>query len=170
MKCTSAGANKLLKRLNDEKNYLLTQERQNSVYSTYDTETPVIPDYDYEKTEAAIAAIDDKIVKIKHALNIVNTTNKLDIDGESMTVDEILIRMAQLNNRKDTLGIMRNRQPKSRMKRLSSANAIPEYEIANYDINTVYTNYNRIDNKIVAMQLALDRFNQTYEFEVDIKL
>lgn len=170
MKLTSAGANKVLKRLQDEKNYLLSQEKQNRTYTAYDTETPVIPDYDYDKTAAAITAIDDKIVKIKHALNVINTTNQLDIKGRTMTVDEILVRMAQLNNRKNTLDVMRNCQPKTRLRKMTVSTTVPEYEIANYNIEKVRAEYNRIDAEIISMQLALDRFNQTYEFDVDIEL
>lgn len=47
-------------------------------------------------------------------------------------------------------------------------NAIVEYKYVNYDLELVKAEYESIDSEIAAMQLALDKFNQTFEFEVEI--
>ena len=73
-------------------------------------EEPVIPDYDYAEVSKEIAEIDSKIVTIKHAINIVNVTNTIDVNGTAMTVDAILVKMAQLNQRRGYLDLMRKRQ------------------------------------------------------------
>lgn len=44
-----------------------------------------------------------------------------------------------------------------------------KYQYANYEIADVEQDYSRYNAKITAMQLALDRFNQTYEFNVDVE-
>ena len=87
-----------------------------------------------------------------------------------MTVDTILVKMAQLNRRKATLDNMRKQQPKSRINSgfYSSRKTAPEYQYVNYDIDLIKREYERIDAEISAMQIALDRYNQTVEFDVDI--
>lgn len=166
---TSAYANKVLKKLKDDKNYYLNKEEEGQVYVAAIDEEPVIPDYDYEEISARIAEIDDKIVKIKHTINVVNATNKISVGDSETTVDTILIRMAQLNNRKSVLDKMRKRQKKTREKYgvLNVRKTAPEYQYLNYDLKLVSSEYERIDSEIAAMQMALDKFNQTFEFDVE---
>lgn len=168
-KMTSAYANKVLKKLNDDKNYYLNMEEEGQVYVASIDEEPVIPDYDYEVVSAKIAEIDEKIVKIKHAINVVNATNKIAVGDSEMTIDTILVRMAQLNKRKMVLDKMRKRQEKTREKYgyLSVRKAAPEYQYINYDLKLVGKEYERIDLEIASMQIALDKFNQTFEFDVE---
>jgi len=44
----------------------------------------------------------------------------------------------------------------------------PEYEYINYDLDLIKKEYERIDTEIAEMQIALDKYNQTFEFEVQI--
>ena len=168
-KMTSAYANKVLKKLNDDKNYYLNKEEEGQVYVAAIDEEPVIPDYDYVEVSAKIAEIDEKIVKIKHSINVVNATNKIAVGNSEMTVDTILVRMAQLNKRKLVLDKMRKRQEKTRENYgyLNARKATPEYQYINYDLKLVSSEYERIDSEIAAMQIALDKFNQTFEFDVE---
>ena len=168
-KMTSAYANKVLKKLNDDKNYYLNMEEEGQVYVAAIDEEPVIPDYDYVEVSAKIAEIDEKIVKIKHSINVVNATNKIAVGNSEMTVDTILVRMAQLNKRKLVLDKMRKRQEKTRENYgyLNARKATPEYQYINYDLKLVSSEYERIDSEIAAMQIALDKFNQTFEFDVE---
>ncbi len=171
-KMTSAYANKVLKKLNDDKDYVLQQEHESYSYIAADSEEPVIPEYDFAQVSEAIREIDDKIVKIKHALNVSNATNAVKVGDRSMTIDEILVRMAQLNNRKNTLDKMRKQLPKSRVDSrvslMSARRPIIEYQYMNYDIELAKKEYESIDSEIAAMQKALDKYNQTTEFDVDI--
>ena len=81
----------------------------------------------------------------------------------------ILIRMAQLNKRKAVLDSMRKLPPKSRISSdVFSGRAIPEYRYINFDLSLVKEEYERIDTEIATMQMALDKYNQTVEFEVEI--
>lgn len=121
---------------------------------------------------ATIAAIDEKICIIKHAVNVSNATAKVPVGTQEMSVDTILIRMAQLNKRKAVLDYMRKQLPKTREERLSysvsTRNAVPEYRYINYDLDLIKQEYERISDAIMQMQMALDYYNQTVQFEVDI--
>lgn len=171
MKLTSANANKLIKKLNEKKSYLQSMENNGCHYIAADGETPVIPDYKYEETSKQLADIDAKIVTIKHALNTVNVNQTIDVNGKTMTIDSVLIRMAQLNQRKDKLDNLRKTPSKERINsRGFGSNSLIEYRYANFDIKSVNADFDKIDSEITALQLALDKFNQTFEFDVDIEL
>lgn len=170
MKITSAYANKMLKSLTEDKDYWTARELASNTYVAAAGEEPVIPDYDYAAIAATIEAIDQKIVKIKHALNLANATAKIMVGNTEMSVDSILVRMAQLNCRKSVLDMMRKRLPKTRENSHSytSRNAVPEYRYINYDLDLVKQDYERISREIMEMQIALDRYNQTVLFEVEL--
>ena len=69
------------------------------------------PEYDYMTIANTIDEIDRKIVTIKHTLNLTNATAKVQVGNQEMSIDSILIRMAQLNKRKAVLDDMRKRLP-----------------------------------------------------------
>ena len=167
---TSAYANKVLRRLNEDKEFYLNKEKEGQVYVAAIDEEPVIPDYDYMNVSAKIAEIDAKIMKIKHAINVVNVNSTINAGGVNMTIDSVLVRMAQLNKRKSILDTMRKRQEKSRVNEglFASRKNTTEYQYINYDLETVNKEYDRIDSEIAEMQIALDKFNQTFEFDLEI--
>ena len=167
---TSAYANKVLRRLNDDKEFYLNKEKDGQVYVAAIDEEPVIPDYDYSDVSEKIAEIDAKIMKIKHAINVVYVNSTINVGGVNMTIDSVLVRMAQLNKRKSILDTMRKRQEKSRVNEglFASRKNITEYQYINYDLETVNKEYDRIDSEIAEMQIALDKFNQTFEFDLEI--
>ena len=169
-KMTSAYANKLLRKLQEDKEFWLSKEREGHVYVAALEEEPVVPDYDYRTVSDNICEIDQKIVKIKHAINLVNVTNEIVVGELSMSIDEILVKMAQLNKRKSVLDRMRKIQPQTRINSgpFAARKAAPEYQYINYDIELVKKEYEEIDAEIAAMQIALDKFNQTFEFEVEV--
>ncbi len=167
---TSAIANKMLKKLNEDKEFWCRKEAEGRIYVAALDEEPVIPEYDYEVVAATIAEIDEKIVRIKHAINVANLTNEIAVGEQMLTVDQILVKMAQLNRRKVTLDQMRKQEPKTRINAgaYNARKTAPEYQYINYDLEVVKRDYERIDEEIVSMQIALDKYNQTYEFEVTL--
>ena len=169
-KMTSAYANKLLRKLQEDKEYWLNKENEGFVYVAALDEEPVIPDYDYNIVSANVNEIDEKIVRIKHAINVVNATNEIAVGDMNMSIDSILIRMAMLNKRKSVLDRMRKQQPKTRINSGSyiSRKTTPEYQYINYDLDLIKKEYEDLDSQIAAMQIALDKFNQTFEFEVEV--
>ena len=168
MKMTSAYANKLIKKLNEDKEFWCNKERNSCTYTVAVDEEPVVPEYDYAQVAGNIAEIDEKIVKIKHAINVSNSSNTVLVGDREMTIDEILVRMAQQSRRKEFLDYLRKKEPKTRLSGTYLARkAVPEYEYINYDLELIKAEYDRVDAEIAAMQIALDKFNQTFEFEVD---
>ncbi len=169
MKMTSAYANKLIRKLQEDKGFWVNKERNSSTYRSSVDEEPVIPEYDFEQVAGNIAEIDEKIVRIKHAINVSNSTNVIRVGEKEMTIDEILVRMAQQTSRKIFLDCLRKKEPKTRINAgpYGTRKPSPEYEYINYDLELVKSEYDRIDTEIAAMQMALDKYNQTFEFEVE---
>lgn len=169
MEMTSAYANKMLKSLEEDKEYWLNLENTSSTYVAANDEEPVIPEYNYGEVSATITAIDAKIAVLKHAINLSNATAKVKVGDEEMSVDMILVKMAQLNRRKGILDNMRKLLPKQReVQAFSGRNAVPEYRYINYDLDVVKRDYETVSEKILALQMALDLHNQTVTFDVEI--
>ena len=115
MKYTSAQANKLLKKLNDEYSALLDKEQRSRDFRAAmgeDVES-VRPAYDYAETQARLAELEGKIRALKHAINCFNMTHF--VDGFEMTIDEMLVYIPQLTRRKNKLLEMKSRLPKERV-------------------------------------------------------
>ena len=170
MKMSSAYANKLVKSLTDEKSYWENKEQTSRTYVAAIDEEPVIPEYDYKTVSDTINELNRKIIVVKHALNLANATAKIAVGDTEMSVDSILIKMAQLNARKLTLDTMRKYLPKMResSRLINSRNSGPEYRYTNFDPDLVKQDYEQISEEIMEMQIALDRYNQTFLFEVDL--
>lgn len=168
-KMTSAYANKMIKSLEEDKAFWVNKEAASSTYVVSINEEPVIPEYDYQEVAATIAELDEKIAIIKHALNLTNATAKVLVGEKEMSIDTILIRMAQLNKRKAVLDQMRKQLPKAREEQAyMSRNVVPEYRYINYDLELVKKEYEAVSKTIMEMQMALDKYNQTVQFEVEI--
>ena len=167
---TSAYANKMLKSLEEDKAFWVNKEAASSTYVAAVSEEPVVPEYDYTEVAAGIADIDEMIAIIKHALNVTNAAAKVQVGDAEMSIDTILIKMAQQNKRKAVLDQMRKQLPKTREEQHSymSRNAVPEYRYINYDLELIKREYESVSKTIMIMQMALDKYNQTVQFQVDI--
>lgn len=167
---TSAYANKMLRSLEEDKAFWANKEATACTYVAAINEEPVVPEYDYAEVAVTIAEIDEKIAIIKHALNVTNATARIQVGDAEMSIDTILIKMAQLNKRKAVLDVMRKQLPKARVEQHAymSRNAVPEYKFINYDLELIKKEYEIVSVKIMEMQMALDKYNQTVQFEVDI--
>lgn len=100
---TSAYANKMLKSLEEDKAFWVNKEATSSTYVAAINEEPVVPEYDYTEVAATITSLDEKIAIIKHALNVTNSNEKVQVGDAEMSIDTILIKMAQLNKRNQCL-------------------------------------------------------------------
>ena len=163
MNYTSAQANKLLKKLNDEYTALLDKETRSRDFRAAmgeDVES-VRPVYDYAETQIRLAA---KIRKLKHAINIFNATQT--VDSFDMTIDELLVYIPQLTKRKSKLLEMKSRLPKERVEeQYGRQSRIIDYTYANYDIAAVEADYEKAADELSRAQLALDAVNQRETFE-----
>ena len=167
MKYTSAKANKLLKKLNDEYAALLDKETRSRDFRAAMGEdvASVRPVYDYAETQARLAALEEKILRLKHAINCFNTTHF--VDGFDMTIDEMLVYIPQLTRRKNKLLEMKSRLPKERVEeQYGRPSNIIDYRYANYDIAAVEADYEKTADELSRAQLALDAVNgrETFEF------
>ena len=110
------------------------------------------------------------IKEIPFNFSVTNATAKVQVGETEMSIDTILIKMAQLNKRKSVLDQMRKQLPKAREEQHSymSRNAVPEYRYINYDLELIKKEYEAVSKTIMEMQMALDKYNQTVQFEVDI--
>lgn len=162
---TSAAANKILRSLEDEKQYILSMEKSSSTYIETDGVSPIVPQYDYVETQRKLEEIDQKVMRIKHAINVFNCVTVL--PGLGITIDQGLVKMAQLNNRKKVLDSMRKRNPKARKEDLYSSSKLVEYECVNYEISDIKQTYDAISQRITDLQMEIDLCNQTMRFEIE---
>lgn len=169
MRVTSAQAAKLLRQLNDELRALQLKEANSSnfVAAIQEDVESVRPAYNFKEMRDAQAKVECKIRKVKHAINMFNTTTIIpDFD---ITIDEMLVYLPQLNAECATLSKMRDAMPKVRVSSgYSSGGSIIDYRYANYDIEEVGRHYAELSDTLAKAQTVLDLVNSTVEFEIDI--
>lgn len=169
MKMTSAQAAKLLRQWNESLKALQRREENTKTFlaSLGEDLESVRPEYDYAAMQAEQTAIEANIRKLKHTLNVFNTTTI--IPEFEMTIDQMLIYLPQLTNRLEKLSRMKELLPKQRENALYSRNsAIIDYRYANYDIQTVEKDYEVLAETLAKAQTALDYINNTVLLEVDL--
>ena len=169
MKYTSAGANKLLKKLNDEYAALLEKERRSRDFRAAMGEdiASVRPAYDYAKTQACLAELEEDIRRIKHAVNCFNTAQI--VDGFNMAIDEMLVYIPQLTKRKSKLLEMKSKLPKERVEdQYGRQSNIIDYTYTNYDLAAVEADYKKAVDELSRAQLALDAVNQREIIPVEL--
>lgn len=169
MLVTSAQAAKLLRQLNDELRALQLKEANSSsfVAAIQEDIESVRPVYNFKKMRDAQAEVECKIRKVKHAINVFNTTTIIpDFD---ITIDEMLVYLPQLNAECTTLSKMRDAMPKVRVSSgYSGGGNIIDYKYANYDIEEVSKYYAELSDTLAKAQTVLDLVNSTVEFEITI--
>lgn len=169
MKMTSAQVSKLIRKLNDELRTLQIREEKSRSFIAAVSEDPetVRPAYDYAEMQEAQKALEDKIRKVKHALNVFNSTHI--IPGYGITIDEMLVYLPQLSIRCNKLSVMKDALPKVRENNALTRNSpIIDYRYANYDIDQVNSDYTALSEELAKAQTALDYENSTVEFDVEI--
>lgn len=168
MKYTSAEANKLVTKLGDELQVLSAAEYAGKEFLAAVNEDveSARPDYSFAATQAKRAELEEKVRKVKHAINVFNTTTVIPEIG--VTVDEALVLIPQLNRRARELFDMLQRLPKVREQ---SANKIPgviDYRYINYDLSEVRKAHRETTERLYKVQMALDAVNTTLTFEIDV--
>ena len=156
MTYTSAQAAKLLRRLNDEYAAMLEREVLNV--------DAVRPAYSYADAQAAQRDLEEKIRKLKHALNLFNATHVIPEFG--ITIDEMLVYIPQLTKRKSKLAEMKSKLPKYRVAELGRISNIIDYTYLNYDLSEVEADYARVSDELANAQLALDAINNRDTLEL----
>ena len=168
MKLTSSEANKLLKKLAEKKRSIVDLEMKCSYFvaSIDENVDEVRPKYNFEETQKEIKQLDDMIVRLKHAINLFNTKTTITVDGEKYTIDQVLVKLPQLNESLKRYYLMKNRLPKERVKNLVRSSSVIEYDYTNYDIEAAEKAFNKTNDLITKFQLALNEVNATKTLEV----
>ena len=172
MKYTSAQAAKLLRKLKEEHQLLLSEETNDRFFlaATGEDVESLRPSYDFEKTQSALADLEANIRKVKHAINLFNCSTVV----EGKTIDEILVYLPQLQERRNKLSVMIGRRDKQRARssvksRYSGQSEIIDYEYANYDIAQAEADYYAVSDELAKAQNALDTVNATVLFEAELE-
>ena len=165
---TSAEAAKILQKLNDERNALLEREDQLAWFLCASTEDPEAnrPEYDMAEYHEKLRDLEAKIRAVKHAINVFNMTHE--VEGLSMTIDQVLVYIPQLSEQKRYLRAKAQSMPKERQDTMNSP--IIDYRYANFDPAAARTEYDRVSSLLAKAQLGLDKVNQTQTMEIDITL
>ena len=169
MKVTSAQAAKLLRGLTGELNDLLKLENKACTFVAAVGEDPesVRPAYSFEETREKVRILEEKIRRIKHSINVFNTTTK--VPGFDMTIDEVLVCLPQLSAEVSRLAVLKAALPKERVESYGRTSVgLIDYRYANYDIAAAEREYLTAADTLARLQLALDTVNNTAEFEIYI--
>lgn len=169
MKYTSAEAAKLLRKLNEDLTAELGMEAQSRefVAAVGESVDDVRPAYDYAAANAKIDALQATVRRLKHAINIFNTTHA--VPGFDMTIDEMLVYIPQLSAKKDKLAGMKNRLPKTREASYGRGNSgVIEYRYVNYSIKDVSADYDAVCAELSRAQTALDLVNSTEVLDFEL--
>ena len=167
MKCTSAEAGKMLRKLMEEKSSIEMREYNGKEFLAAvgeDLES-VRPEYDFVKTQSMLAEVERKIRKIKHALNVFNSTTV--ISEFDMTIDEMLVFIPQLTAKKNKLSSMKDKLPKVREQNRTNS-SILDYHYLNYDVNEVAAEYEKAADTLAKAQNALDAVNMTLTLDIEL--
>lgn len=162
---TSAAANKLLKRYNDKVDHLYLMETQRRSYTQIEGKEEAKPDYDFYKTRDEIEDLNRKILVIKHAINEFNV--KTVIKNTGLTIDQTLIRMAQLTKVKSVLDIMRSTQEKQYDSIGIRTTGVVGLTIANFNPEDAQRRYDDVCEELSNLQLDLDMVNNTEMITVE---
>lgn len=163
MKVTSQEANKLLAKLNEDLNLLKSKENENCRFVAANSENKedLRPDYNFMEMQNNQTILEGRIREIKHAINIFNSTTEVGDTG--LTIDNVLVFLPQLTNKKCKLQNMISRKP---FKRIATNGNIIDYEYLNYDLDEAKKEYDAVANLLSNLQNELTKTNVTVQFDI----
>lgn len=172
IKVTSDAANKLIKKLEQEKGILTDKISKMSTFIVAITENydqikaEQEAEFNLNETISQIDEIDKKIITIRHAKSVFNNSV---IMKNGLTVGDNIVRLAILEKEKGIYSGLATRQKK---KRNTSLNKDIEYVYLNYDLEDAKKKYDSVYAEISEIQEELNIVNSSaeYKFEIDIDL
>ena len=168
MKYTCAEAAKVLRKLNEDLKVLRAKEMKGYRFTAAVDEdlASARPVYNYIQTQDEQLQIEAKIRKVKHAINRFNLETV--IPEFEMTVDEMLVYIPQLSERKRKLTQMASFLPKERVSNGYQSTKIIEYTYTNYDLQQAADDLARVSDELARAQTALDVINNQGQLELEI--
>lgn len=166
MKLTSAEAAKLLRKLNEEYQEIIDTEELSREFTAAVEENieSVKPEYNYRATQKQLEELEIKICKLKHAINVFNSTTV--IPEFNITIDQMLVYLPQLTERRNKYISMKNKLPKARLRsEYGSSSNIIDYRYLNYRLEEVKEDFKKVSLELSKAQTALDLVNSTVSFE-----
>jgi uncharacterized coiled-coil DUF342 family protein len=163
---TSAELGKKIKKLSDDLEALKVYECKVATYVVSANESVSeddIPKYDFADIQRQIEEKGKEIRQLKHKLNVFNSTTYIPKLG--MTVDQVLVLIPQLTERKHKLSTMSARLSRERIYKQFDKNGVAEYRCVNYDIDEVRAEYERICSMLTEAQTELDVVNTTFNIQ-----
>ncbi len=170
MKYTSAEANKLIKKLNEERIRLLQDSGNKSTFIAAVEENidEVRPDFNLKESEKQIDLIEGKIRTVKHAINTFNTTNTVAFRGGEITIDEALVMIPMLSEKKRRLSSMAGILERARVESYGGRSVHIEYQYANYSVEEAKAMVDEVTDELSDLQLAIDDANRKNKMEINI--
>lgn len=166
MKTSPAYASKLIKQKMEAVRELLSIEQQTATTTAcVDEQVDELRNaYDFKATQEKIDKLNDDIIKIKHAINLFNTTYIL--PGLGYSIDMALVKMKMLSDKKIRMGRMKAVRPVVR-NGTGFGNTQPEYTYRNYEAEDAVAEYDKTVDELTKIQLALDEANLQAVIEID---
>lgn len=172
IKVTSDAANKLIKKLEQEKGILTDKISKMSTFIVAITENydqikaEQEAEFNLNETISQIDEIDKKIITIRHAKSMFNNSVVM---KNGLTVGDNIIRLAILEREKNIYSRLATRQKKTRN---TSINKDIEYTYLNYDLEDAKKKYDSVYTEISEIQEELNIVNSSaeYKFEINIDL
>ena len=164
---TCAEAAKVLRKLNEDLKVLRAKEVKGYRFTAAVDEDieSARPVYNYMETQEEQRRIEAGIRKVKHAINCFNISTVIPEFG--MTVDEMLVYIPQLSERKKKLTEMASFLPKERVSNGYQATKIIEYTYTNYDLKKAAEDLTLVSDELAKAQTALDVINNTGQLEIN---
>lgn len=163
MQLTSKAAHKMIGMLKDKFQQIEMDEKESCCYTYSGGEKPLIYSYSFTDTQEQLHQIDDKVAKLRHAINLFNVSTE--VPGYGFMIDEALVRLAMMNDEKNRIDRMRG--VKARVRSTSPYTGQIEYTVRNYSEQEVSSAYDNIAKSISDLQQAIDLLNITALFEVE---
>ena len=149
---TCAEAAKILRKLNEDLKVLRAKEEKGYRFTAAVDEDleSARPVYDYLQTQEEQRRIENTL-----------------IPEFDMTIDEMLVYIPQLSERKRKLTEMASFLPKERVSNGYQATKIIEYTYTNYDLEKAADDLTRVSDELARAQTALDVINNSGQLEIN---
>ena len=164
---TCAEAAKLLRSLNEELSVLRSREQKSfrftaSIEEDIESARPL---YNYQEEQKKQDDLMKKIRIVKHAINRFNLETL--VPDFNMTIDEILVYIPQLSEKKKKLMNMAAYLPKERASDSSYGSKIIEYTYTNYEISEAQADLVKVTDELAKAQTSLDLINNQATMEIN---